>query len=160
MKIVQQYTKAVATADLLDDEMHHNTDVLAAVALSSNLGSTLFRAKFMGDQRSVKEMLSLWRGIIRKKAKGRSWEEYCEEVADISLWFWMDDLCQTCKGRGHPIVISTPTLAASTCPDCNGTGRKTLECDAQIKEVVKDAIQQLEKISQESRFNASKLLHG
>lgn len=158
MKIIERYAGAVNTSDLRDDERHHQTDILAAVALSSKLGSLLHRAKNANDQYSIIPLLELWRAACKRRAKEDKWKKVAEEVADISLWYWLDDLCQVCKGRGHPVIIDTPTLEAATCQDCHGTGRKKLQCSENIKGLVLDGVQILDRMANEAGCKAAKKL--
>ena len=154
MNIIKQYTRAANSSDLRNDETHHQPEVLAAVALGSTLGSLLFRAKYCGDQSSIPPLYAIWREMVLKKATRRKWVKDAESVADISLMHWLDDICHQCHGRGHPVIKDTPTLEASACTACNGTGRKKLHCDASIKEYVLDSVQSLESMVSEASYKA------
>jgi hypothetical protein len=155
---VEKYAGSVNTSCLTSDETHHQTDILAAVALSSKLGSLLCRVKYAGDQFSLVPMLEAWRAIVSKKAKNRGWANVSDEVADISLWFWIDDVCQTCHGRKYQVIPGTPTLSAEQCPTCQATGKNKLQCDQEIKEYVLDAIQSLETLAIDAGRLANKKL--
>lgn len=157
-KIILRYVRSAMTSDLRDDSTHHNTDILAAVALSSKMGSMLFRVKYGGEYDCVRDLTYLWRAIIDKRLSRRGWNGVAKSVADKSLEFWLDDLCNTCKGRGHPIIVNTPSLEESTCPDCNGTGRKILKCDSSIIEHVRDAVNNLELMVNDAAYNAKRKL--
>ena len=110
------------------------------------------------EEVSIKPLISVWRAMVKKRAKRKGWDNVSDEVADISLWHWLEDKCSLCHGRGHPVVIDTPTLAAATCPSCNGTGKKQLNCSQDIKGYVQDSIQSLEALSNEaSRMASDKL---
>lgn len=158
MFIIKKYAASVNSCCLTDDEHHHQTDALAAVALSSKLGSLLYRAKWCGDQFSVLPLLEIWRGMVLHRAKRGNWPDVAEEVADISLWYWLENTCNTCKGRGHPIVPDTPNLQAIQCECCSGTGRKKLQCHAEIKDHVLDSVQVLEQMARDAGRMAAKKL--
>lgn len=146
MSIVQRYVKSTNSSSLADDELHHDTEALAAMALASNIGSLLFRLKYAGDQMSLKPLLFIWRVKIAGKAKNHGWSGIAEEVADISLWHWLEDFCPECNGLGHPKMPKAPTLEAMTCPACNGTGKKKLHCHAEIYDHVMDSVAWIEEI--------------
>ncbi len=153
MSIVQRYVKATNSSSLADDELHHDTEALAAMALASNIGSLLFRIKYAGDQMSLKPLLIIWRIKIADRAKHRGWSGISEEVADISLWHWMEDFCPECNGLGHPKMPKAPTLEAMTCPACNGTGKKKLKCHAEIYDHVMDVVAWLDRLTAEAASN-------
>lgn len=155
-KTIQKYARAVNSSSLADNELHHETDILAAMALSSKFGSLLLRAKYSGDQHSILPLLEVWREIVVVRSKRGKWAHLALASADISLWAWLDDICHICSGRGYPIEINTPTLKAATCQECNGTGRKPLQVDAEIKDYVLDCIQSLESMACEAGAKAMK----
>jgi len=160
MKIVQQYARAVNSSALTDDDQHHTLDVVAAVALSSDLGAALFRVKYANDHASLPDLVTVWRARTFKKALERGWAENAQQVADESLKYWLNDICPACDGKGHPKIINAPTLAACTCPECHGTGRLTLRCDERIIEKVKDAVQSLLTLERIAGSAAIKKLSG
>ena len=164
VSIGERYARSVNSSSLRDDDLHHQTDVLMAFALSSDLGSALFRVKYANDHASLPDLVTVWRARIFKKALERGWAENAQQVADESLKYWLNDICPACDGKGHPKIINAPTLAACTCTECQGTGKLTLRCDERIIEKVKDAVQSLtalerdagaaaiRKLSDEARF--------
>ena len=158
-KTILQYASAVNSSNLADDETHHTLDVLAAVALTSALGSLLYRVKYANDEISLKPLMLIWREMVEVRARRGKWLHVADQVADISMWHWVDEICQECKGRGHPVVINTPTLEAATCQCCQGTGRKKLACDAEILEMVRDCVETLNRMANEAGRKAhNKLL--
>jgi len=158
MKTVLQYARSVNSSNLVDDETHHNLDILAAVALTSALGGLLFRVKYSGDEMSLKPLMLIWREMVLIRAKRGKWLHVAEEVADISMWAWIDEICHTCKGRKFEEIPNTPSLAAIVCPDCGGTGKRKLACDAEIRDFVLDSIQCLESMAREAGSIAHKKL--
>ena len=155
MKVIEKYAGAVNSTNLKDDEHHHNTDVLAAVALTTRLGSNLLRAKYAGIEASTKPLMDDWKCIILKRAIREGWTQFAEEVALISLWYWLEPICETCKGREHPKIPNTPMLEMIVCPTCGGTGRKPLECVAEIQLFVRDGVEQLESMCREAASKAN-----
>ena len=53
---------ALGSANLKDDAHHHATEVLAAAALSRDLGTKLFRVKYAGDATSYPARLRASQG--------------------------------------------------------------------------------------------------
>ena len=161
--IAERYANSVGSSNLMDDEMHHQTDILASVSLSSKLGSLLYRVKFSGDKFSLAPLLDVWRQIVLKKAANRSWSDLADQVADISLWFWVDDMCQHCKGRGHIPVAGPETdgrqvLSDVPCPICKGSKKRKIVCDKAILRYVEDCVQTLERMANEAGRLAEKKL--
>lgn len=158
MKIAEQYTRSVNSSSLADDDRHHNTDALAAVALSSDIGSALFRVKYALDKTSLPELILIWRGKVAKKAKERGWSQHARVVADESLLYWMDDRCKICEGRGAPKIIHSPILEDCVCSACNGTTKRKLVVGAEIKDYVLDALEQLSSMEREAGARAMRKL--
>ncbi len=158
MRIVQRYASAVNSKTLTNDELHLDCDTLAAVALSSKLGSMLYRLRYAGDATVLLDMLPLWRGMVLKHAMKHKYELHAEDIADTALDYWLNDTCHICSGRGHPIIIKTPTLADALCQSCNGTGKRLLICDGIIKDHVRDGIAWLNRMAGEAGGKARKKL--
>lgn len=144
--IAQKYSRATQTSDLKDDAHHHQTEVLAAVALSSELGSLLFRVKFGNDATSHKALLEKWLVIVGKKSVFRSWPSHVaqDKVAQASLEYWLCDLCGHCEGKGYHVLAGAPVLSDDPCKVCKGTGKKPLACEKRIRDYVEDMVQTLE----------------
>lgn len=158
MSIVQWYARSIRSKSLQDDPTHHNTDVLAAVALSSKLGSSLYRVKYGLCRESVASLYVDWLVLIRKRAKRDNWERHAEEVAAQSLKHWAHDICQSCNGLGHPVIADTPTLSGETCQSCNGTGKTKPSCDPKILCYVLDAVNRLNDLVSNAARAAKKKL--
>lgn len=158
MNVIQKYARAVNSSNLADNELHHETDVLAAMALSSAIGSILHRVKYANDEMSLKPLMLIWREMVLVRAKRGKWLHVAEEVADISLWHWIEEICHTCHGRKFEEIPNTPSLAAIVCPDCSGSGKRKLACDAEIRDFVLDSIQCLESMAREVGCKAHKKL--
>ena len=161
MQIVAKYSRSVTSSNLKDDAHHHSTEALAAVALSSALGSNLFRVKYANDATEYNSLLEKWREIVKKKSIIRSWPDdiSTRKVARISLEYWLDDICRTCKGRGHlPIVDVDKVLSDDPCPCCNGTTKKPIEAHNRIIDYVTDMVKSLENMALYSGDQATKKL--
>ena len=131
---------------LKDDELHHNTDALAAMALSSEFGSEIFRCKYADDLSTLPKLIVIWRAAEKKRAFGRYPTDRSQTVADESLNYWLDDKCTVCSGRGAPIIINSPHLSAATCQACDGTTRRKLTVSPEIYDHVRDAVAELHNL--------------
>ncbi|MFA6204403.1 MAG: hypothetical protein WC710_14590 [Gallionella sp.] len=156
--VAEKYTMSVNSSSLTDDARHHSLDVIAAVALSSDIGSALFRVKYAMDKKSLPELIQLWRGKVAKKAKERGWERHARIVADESLLYWLDDRCKVCEGRGAPKIIHSPVLEDCVCHACNGTAKRRLIVVPEIGDYVLDALEQLASMEREAGARAVKKL--
>jgi hypothetical protein len=153
--IRKRYASDCSTSDLRDDERHHNTDSLAAVALgASAFGAALLRAKHA--QHTTMELIETWREMVLEKAIKKGWANIAEEVADISLWHYLDNgICQTCNGRGAAVIAGSPILADVVCVPCAGTGHTPRVFDTHIREGVMLGLQMLASIESRSASGAS-----
>jgi hypothetical protein len=156
--VIQKYVSSVNSSNLRDDERHSSTDILAAVALSSDIGGLLFRVKFADDKNSLIELITLWRIKIGNRAKQRGYSQYARVVADESLMYFLNDMCVTCEGRGAPKIIHSPVLEDCVCHACNGTAKRRLIVVPEIANYVLDALEQLASMEREAGARAVKKL--
>lgn len=145
MTLAQRYVKAVGSGNLRSDERHFDTDVLAAVALSTSFGGLLFRVKYFNDAASYRRLLALWTWIVSTKAQRRSWPEHIpiNKVAYLSLTRWISSVCPACTGRKQETIFNTPSLSAQDCRLCNGTGQIELRCNPAVRDFVLDMTEEL-----------------
>lgn len=140
------YTRAVNSSDLRDDELHHATDHLAAVALSSDLGALLIRARYSGNSHSIFPALKMWREMLAKKGKQRGWLDVADEIAVESFGYYLNSICNTCQGRGAAVIPDTPMLADAPCPDCLGTKKRIMQFHPRISQMVIESIDILNRL--------------
>jgi hypothetical protein len=76
MGIIQSYCSATLSTNLRDDEFHHSTEKLAAVAMSRQLGNLLFRVKYANDATTYNTLLEAWKTRVATKAKLRQWPKH------------------------------------------------------------------------------------
>ena len=60
MNVIEKDTRATSASNLRDDAHHHQTEVLAAAALSGGIGTLLFRAKWGGDASTIPARRERW----------------------------------------------------------------------------------------------------
>jgi len=148
-RIAQQYSKAAQSSDLTCDQWHQHTDVLAAVALSSELGGLLWRVKYSNDATSYGALLTSWHAIVKRKAELRTWpaEISPSQIARLSLDHWLTDICPSCTGRGWEPVKDVPSVMSDTpCKSCNGTSKRALQVKHAIQKYVEEMVETLENM--------------
>lgn len=158
--IRKRYAADCSSSNLLDDERHHDTDTLAAVALgTSEFGAALLRAKHA--QWISSRLRDQWREMVAGKAVKIGCVNLAEEAADISMWAYLDDgICITCKGRTFQQIENTPKLSGIVCPDCSGTGKQARVFDAEIRDAVLFCINWLARVEGMSAGGAGRKLQG
>ena len=165
---VEKYLQSLNTSDLRDDELHRQTEALAAAALAdlsggSGLvfGSLLARTKYAdGTHRKTFEagnhnlaaLLRAWTKVVVQKGKDREWFKIknewdikaahgiYEKIARVSLAHWLQGECEVCNG--------TKIAAGRACSHCAGTGREPIAGGALEVERVKDMVSELEGLYQ------------
>lgn len=147
MKIVMKYARAAESSNLRNDAYHHDTDTLAAVALSDlQFGSLLFRAKYSNDAESYKRLEEEWEWEVKKRAALEGWPLRVDEkrVATESLKYWMNDICPVCGGKGVKKMEFVDVLSDEACDHCEGSGKRSVDCDRHIRKWVEEMISALE----------------
>lgn len=161
----KRYVKSVNSSDLRDDLHHHATDALIASAhadLTGDdlvVGSLLIRVKYGDGARKVFEgcpanmaaLLRAWTDAVIKKGRSRGWMKpktewdvqaafkLYERVAQMSLAYWLDGLCEPCQGAGV-------NQDRRTCTCCAGTGRAEIEAGRFESDLVRDMVSELEGV--------------
>jgi hypothetical protein len=50
-----------------------------------------------------------------------------QKVVEPTVFWWLNNVCVRCEGRGHPSFKDSPVMDDSIdCPDCLGSGRSPL----------------------------------
>lgn len=160
VQLAQRYVRAVGSSNLKNDELHFDTDVLAAAALSSKFGGLLFRVKYFNDAASYKRLLDQWTWIVSAKAIRRNWPDNVDikGVAFLSLQRWLNSVCPACTGRKNETIFNTPALSDKACRVCDGTGEAPLRCSPKIRDFVLDMIEELTADERKAGARAKKKL--
>lgn len=161
MGIIESYSRATQSSNLKDDQFHHTTEKLAAVALSSKLGSVLFRVKYANDATSYARLLEDWIEIVVIKAAIRNWpkEVSPRKIARLSLEYWINDLCQCCGGKGYPSLENVPNvLSDKQCKVCDGTGKRAIAAKHDLVDYVADMVEAIEEMTRHAGSEAIKKL--
>lgn len=147
MQIAKKYARAAESSNLKSDAYHHDTDTLAAVALSDRqFGSLLFRVKYANDASSYKRLEEEFGWDVKKRAALEGWPQRVDEsrVAKESLKHWLNDLCPVCNGKGVKKMEFVDILSDEPCNHCEGSGKKSVDCDRHIKKWVEEMVSALE----------------
>lgn len=162
MSIVERYARAATSSNLKDDEHHHQTEVLAAVALSgSALGSLLFRVKYSNDASSFLRLTDEWRFAVKQRGIKKNWPQHVKSanIASLSLNHWLNDLCQLCGGKGFlPLPDVANVLSDHACAECNGSGRSPIKCEKRNLKYVQEMIDILDEMVRRAASDAMRKL--
>ncbi|MGI4936305.1 MAG: hypothetical protein ACRYF5_06105, partial [Janthinobacterium lividum] len=156
MGIIESYSKAAQSSNLKDDEFHHATEKLAAVALIGRpgqdgagdalrrMGALMFRVKYSNDATSYPQLLAEWTQVVKSKASSRKWPADIspKKIARLSLQYWQNDICTVCGGMGHLPVLHVPNvLSDDPCKACNGTTKKPITAQHNLIQYVTDMVE-------------------
>lgn len=161
MRIIRKYAHAAESSNLKSDAFHHDTDTLAAVALSDRqFGSLIFRVKYNNDAGSFKRLGEEWRFEVKKRAAIEGWPESVNEerVADAALNYWLNDLCPFCGGKGVKKMEFVDVLSDDPCDHCEGTGKKSIRCQPALFNYVREMVKVLEGMTYQAAGNAMEKL--
>jgi hypothetical protein len=170
MPFAERYLNALNSSNLQDDELHKQTEVLAAAALAdltggsgSVFGSMLSRAKyadpvqhktFESGNHSLAVLLKVWKRVVAQRGLERSWfprpraewdanavfKRY-EQIAEQSLAHWLGGNCDACNG-------TTLNSLGLSCKVCNGTGAAPILGDNVVADRTRDMTSELEGLFQ------------
>lgn len=160
VQFAQRYARAVASGNLINDAHHFDTDVLAAMALSSTYGGLLFRVKFQIDQSSYHKLLEQWTWIVSTKAVRRGWPDNIpvDKIAFLSLTRWINSVCPACTGRQQQTIFNTSGLSDKKCHLCNGSGEAPLRCNSALRNYILDMTEELHADTRRAGARAKKKL--
>ena len=160
MSIAARYARSVQSSNLKDDAFHHDTDQLAAMALSKRLGSELFRVKYCNDATSYPRLLEEWVCIVRNKAGHRKWPKHVkpETIAKMALDYWINPVCMPCEGKGFDAKINKGGQYEVNCKACAGTGSRYVPGEPNLKQYVADMVEILRDMERVSGGLAVKKL--
>lgn len=151
VKLAQRYAKATQSSNLKSDDMHFDTDKLAAVALSGDFASLLFRVKYANDATSYVRLAEAWDWDVKKRAAlaRPPWPPHINDaaVAKASLKYWLNDLCPACCGKGVKKMDFEELLSDDACEVCDGSGKRPLQCEPRIEEYVGAMVLVLESMT-------------
>ena len=175
-----RYVRSVNASNLKDDELHHNTDALAASAVADlkgcGLGAMLCRVKyadgivhkdFESGSHNMAQLLKTWVDLVERRAKQRHWMKtprtawdaqaafgLYRAVAHKSLAYWLDGSCECCRGSGvNP--------DESKCKPCDGSGKQEIKGSSHFEtERIKDMVSELQGILDSYGARAAKEMRG
>jgi hypothetical protein len=160
MKFAAKYCHSAMSSNLKCDEFHHDTDTLAAAALSGDLGAMLFRVKYANDATTYKALSQSWEALVETKSLMRRWPQHiaAKKVAAISLAHWLNDICLVCEGRGYEKHPSGQYLLDIPCKACKGTAKREIICSHTERDFVGDMVNDLDALIHSAAGRAMKKL--
>ncbi len=158
----ERYTSATRSSNLRDGPNHHATDILAAMAWSGGFGAILIRLKIGLDHTSYPQAIEQWRAKVTEMADKKHWPTRIspDRVANESMKYWLNNICDGCTGLRYVKHEKSPTLQSEMCPCCDGTGVKPMPFAAEIRRYAIDALTELAEIDRLVGIEASKLMRN
>jgi len=157
MSTLDLLARAESSSDLKHHDYDCHVDVLGAagMAAASNFAHmALFRIKYGQDHTeidSAKRLFVMWarKAMINRgldatgtmAAPGKPQSPSASRVGVQALMAWVNDVCPSCNGLGHHVVLGTPTLSSKPCGSCGGTGRNRIKQHGDVGEVMKDLME-------------------
>jgi hypothetical protein len=146
--VVKKYIRATTSSDLTNDAYHHDTDTLAALAMSDDeFGALLLRVKYAFDPALYNRLKDEWRRYVKVKAVAHGWPHTINEriVADIVLGYWLRDHCRPCGGRRR-LELVPRVLSNDPCPHCKGTGKRPLIVNRRFTKYAHDVYEMINRL--------------
>lgn len=142
--IEEAYAKAINATDMtMKDGQRSGADIITAAGMVRNrLGVALLRLRAEWDSVAVPDFsrytdknaynsdmillfgsLKTWREARQRTHDLADMLNISTVTADRVLWYFLDDVCDACEGRGYQVVEGARRLSDKQCPACHGTGR-------------------------------------
>lgn len=145
MAILDLVARAEVSSDLSHHEYFCPIDVIGAVGLAAihEPGAlAIYRVKYLSDTADIalaKSTFILWarRAMIRRGVNPAS----ASRVGVQTLIAWINDVCASCHGLGHPLLDGTPSLSSKACEHCNGTGKTPIRSHGDIGDAIRDTLE-------------------
>ncbi len=99
--------------------------VMIACAGADELGLALMRLRLLDDRYQFVVALRALQPIVRRDLKRKRVQasgESSRRATAKALRAWLGGVCQACSGRSYESIPGTPTLSATRCKQCGGTG--------------------------------------
>jgi hypothetical protein len=165
MRFIKKYSRSINSSNLKSDEHHFSADSLAVAAMvamanGAELANLLFRVKYGLDATSHRALLEGWKVKVAKKAELRQWPKHitAKKVAELSLGYWLNDVCEPCGGKGFEVEPGTPMLSDVPCKCCKGTAKRPLVCEANWRDYVLGMLEELDEMTRSAGGRAMKRL--
>lgn len=137
MSITERYATAVGASTLEMDYDHAKPvdTVIASGWTHSRMGAVLRRLQVEWDstgkplkmtnkaRRRTLQALRSWSQAVRMMGEWCDAKGIPEHVGLAALAYFVDDTCPKCYGRGFQVIPGTPSLSATPCNHCRGSGR-------------------------------------
>ncbi len=109
MSLMEKISSAQVSSNLGEKPVHQmgDVDVVRACGMAgatNELGLSLYRLKYSGD---VKEFPKVVDGLLTM-VRSRWFDVDGHATVNAVLVHWLDDICNSCSGRGYAVVPGTP----------------------------------------------------
>lgn len=168
--VIERYSRATSSSRLVVDDRPGDADVLIAAGWAgrdiSPIALTLWRMKHSGRPQGfhgVVSELNDWLRVEAPKKRVRDAGAKTKMLVEKTVYWWLNNTCKHCEGRGHPNFAETPVMDESIdCPECLGEGvvpLATLIHPSHL-EAANMVVGQIERISADVFFNMQVALKG
>lgn len=99
-----------------------DVDIIRAcgmVGVQMPLGLSLWRLKYSGAHREFTSVVDGLLTLVMSRYHRIDGLKTTHKV----IKHWLDDVCNTCNGRGREVMPGTPMLSDKDCEHCGGHGR-------------------------------------
>lgn len=168
--VAERYARATSSSHLVVDDRPGDADVLIAAGWAgqgvSPIALTLWRMKHSGRPNGfhgVVNELNDWLRVEARKRRVRDAGAKTKAVVEKTVYWWLNNTCKHCEGRGHPNFAETPVMDESQdCPECQGEGKLPLSdlINPAHLDAANLVVAQIERISSEVFFNMQVSLKG
>lgn len=136
--ISERYSEAACSTDTSGQRTDADILLAAGYAAAGNergsLALDLWRMRETRDIRGIGKMTELSANWLIGRPNGRTRlarkmpRIEALDLAGTVLGWWLHSTCQTCQGRGHPMIAKSKRIDSSReCGDCRGTGVQPLD---------------------------------
>lgn len=141
--VMERYAQATRTSDLTvgkSHQGHKDADVLLAAGYAARQGAygqqalLINRMLVTGDYKQLPMALVIVRRWLmgamhhRPRVLPMLKSKDVDDVAKVTLKWWLKGVCPHCDGRGHELVYPGAQVTSTReCKPCEGQGRTTLD---------------------------------
>ncbi len=160
MGLFELWASAEVSSDLKHHEHDCHVDVLGAVGMAAGNTSYLavYRVKYLNDARSYREALDQFTFWTRKELIKRHSNLNYVRLSKETLHVWLDDVCPSCHGLKYQLMPHTPILTDKECPQCKGTGQRTLTGEKQKVQIMLEVTGKADRIMNYLKVEIAKKL--
>ena len=163
MSALERLAVAMSSSDLTLDDTRRDVDYIIAAGFSATrhgpVASSLLRLHASTSMTDLKAASASVQGLVAKLNTRRGWgltQAEIEAVAANALAHHVTPACLACGGHGYELVPGTPTLSATPCASCHGTGRRPVQ--KKLRDEIQQTIGVLENIDSVTQRAVARLV--